>query len=673
MNLNDPHDFTNFTAEKNNKQQQSGSENSSKSTVEVNTVSNSGSGSGMSFFKFLMSVGAAITFIRNFVFNLIFILLAIALFGILSLTSSIDEDASDNSGSSADKEIHPLVTLDLDGPVSQMPEPDDDYSKILKNINENLYNLKEHNILSIEKALKNAASNPNVKTLFVNVSSLPPTSMDVALRIRAAIEQFQKYKGKKSVIVFSKAYTPAGYLISSVAGKVIVDPLGGLTFNGMASSNLYISDLLERFKIEPLVFRAGAYKSAVEPLISNHMSDDVKKEYDYIINSLWNNYLQKLSIKNVKAYELDRLTKHEEYYLHMLKREKTEARLLKRMNLVTDINSEQELKFELIKQYGHSKQSHYEPLATDYRQFVNDDEKPAKSKKKTDTGTIAVVYGIDEITDESENYRAFTPACIRSQLEQIADNPNVKGVILYLNSGGGSVSASEDIRIMISNLRQKGIKVYVSMNSVTASGAYWISTAANKLYASDDTITGSIGVFAVSFAAHRLLNEYGVYEDGVQTSELAKTAIARPMPQAQKDIYAQEVASIYGRFIELVKQSRLKMRHLAPEVYAEGRVFTAQQALSMHMIDKIGSLENVIADMKKDLSKSGHVKKINVIHLSPKATDNMGIFKNLFSASVSGFIPNQYLKALFESLKNTNMSANQKPKMMAIAPYDVKY
>lgn len=177
-------------------------------------------------------------------------------------------------------------------------------------------------------------------------------------------------------------------------------------------------------------------------------------------------------------------------------------------------------------------------------------------------------------------------------------------MLLYINSGGGSVTASEKIRNMLVNFKKAtGKTLTVSMNGLAASGAYWISTAADYVYASPETITGSIGVFSLGISADKLLNEYGVYEDGVETSELARTSIAREMPQSQKIEIQLSVESIYKKFITLARNAHPELQKVDYREFAEGRIFTVYDAKNLHLINDIDTFDNLIANAKKQIEK----------------------------------------------------------------------
>ena len=210
---------------------------------------------------------------------------------------------------------------------------------------------------------------------------------------------------------------------------------------------------------------------------------------------------------------------------------------------------------------------------------------------------------------------------------------------------------------------KKNIPIYVSMNSLCASGAYWISTAADKIFATGETITGSIGVFAIGFSAHRLLNEYGVYQDGVATNDLATVNIANPLSPTQVRAQYLEVKAIYENFVGLVKAARKPLKNVDYHKFAEGKVFMAQDAYNLGLVDKLGTLEDVIKFAKV---KVGKLNKVKVEHLAPEDTSSKGALRDLFLSVGSGIVPDIYLKAGLDLLFK-EPKILEKPTVMAIS------
>ncbi len=637
-----------------------------------------------------MMIGSIITFIRNTVFNIIFILLIIAIFALVGMVNTVADKGSEViaeiSGKSTFEtgDTEPVLLFDLRGPVYEYPLPDDDYSKLTRNLDEKLNNRRINDILSIEKALKAAESEDSIKEIYFDLTDCM-TTFPVAERIYNAILDYKEQKPDTKVTVFAESYGASAYRIATAADRIVIDPLGGFDFKGFASSNLYLKDLLERFRVEPLVFKAGEFKSAVEIFTENRMSEGVKKEYQHIFDSLWKLYKESLNTRENASGALSAVFDNPERFLSELDRFRgSEAQLLKSMGLVDEINSQLNLEYAYSKDYGYE-DNMLNPNMTDYQDLADSVKTPsivskAKKKKHKKSGSdnpvtiethdgsseIAVLYGIGEIKDFSERPTEFTPDNIASQIEKILEDKNIKGVIFYINSPGGSVSASEKIRNLIVKLKEtRELPVYVSMNSLCASGAYWISTACDRLYATPTTITGSIGVFSLGLGIHDLLNEYGVRQDGVETSELARTPIAVRMPESQRRMNTLEVEGIYENFISLVRNARPALKNTDYRVFAEGKVFLCDDALSLKLIDESKDLFGVFEDMKSAV-KQDDKDEISLVHLSSESGNKANLFRSLFIKTASGIMAPEYVKTILDILDKSAAVSERKPKLMAI-------
>lgn len=637
-----------------------------------------------------MMIGSIITFIRNTVFNIIFILLIIAIFALVGLVNTVSDKGSEViaelSGKSTHEieQIEPVLCFDLNGPIYEYPLPDDDYSKLSRSLDEKLNNRRINDILSIEKALKAALNEDGIKEIYLNLTECK-TTFPVAERIYNAVREYKEKKPDTKITAFAESYGASAYRIATAADRIVIDPLGGFDFKGFASSNLYLKDLLDRFRVEPLVFKAGEFKSAVEIFTENRMSDGVKKEYQHIFDSLWKLYKNSLNARDHASSALTAVFDNPERFLSELDRFRgSEAELLKNMGLVDEINSQLNLEYAYSKDYGFE-DNMLNPNMTDYQDLADSiatvstiskakkkkhkkssSENTVKSESSDGKSEIAVLYGIGEIVDFSERPTDFTPDNIASQIEKILEDKNIKGVIFYINSPGGSVTASEKIRNLIVKLKEtREIPVYVSMNSLCASGAYWISTACDRLYATPTTITGSIGVFSVGLGLHDLLNEYGIRQDGVETSELERTAFAVRMPESQRRMNTLQIEGIYENFISLVKNSRRALRNTDYRVFAEGKVFLCEDALSLKLIDDSKDLFGVSEDMKAAIKKDDK-DEITLVHLSSDSGNKANLFKSLFLKTASGFVEPEYVKTILDLLDKSARVSENKPKLMAI-------
>lgn len=288
------------------------------------------------------------------------------------------------------------------------------------------------------------------------------------------------------------------------------------------------------------------------------------------------------------------------------------------------------------------------------------------NKNVRGSGRVAVIYGIGEIMDVGERPTDFTPDNIIPLIEQAQNDSNVNAVVLYLNSPGGSVTASERIRRALETFQKHSLKpLIVSMNGTAASGAYWIASQAEKIYATPTTITGSIGVFGIGFGAHRLLNRYGAYQDGVVTNELALTAIAREMPYSQQAMLNMSVEDTYKTFIELVARNR-GIKPNDYEIYAEGQIFLADDALSIGLVDAVGNLSDAIsyAASQARIRPDG----IEIDHIAPGSGSGMGAFDSIMFGAAQAWLPDEVTYSLVKMRQISRMTRAERPQMMAISP-----
>ncbi len=666
MSNKDPIDFTDI-----NKSSAQGNDSKEQKKVSRRATfvyEDSSGGVSRGICHVLMMIGSVITFIRNTVFNIIFIFLILAIFIAWNLMDTVSKKASDVITDIAGEEevvksVKPVLYFNLSGPIVEYPLPDDDYSVIARSLDEKLNHHVTNDILTIEKALELSQNSKDVKEIYFNLSGLS-ASLSTARRIAKSIQDFKKKDKDTRILAYADSYSASAYQIARNCDEIVLNPMGDFSFKGFAAASLYYKELFEKFSVEPLVFKAGEFKSAVEPFTQNQMSQSVKDEYTEIFESLWSLY-KKASGDKASAFFTGFYDRPENFLSALDAKRGNEARLLLDAGLVTRLADELEINSAYADKYGFKKNLLH-PNLTDYRDFVElKDGFKRVQKKPSGNPKIAVMYGIGEIRDYAEDQVAFTPENIRAQINKILNDKNVKAVVFYINSPGGSVTASEKIRLLVKKLKEtKKVPVYVSMNSLCASGGYWVSTAADRLFATPETITGSIGVFSLGFSVSELLNEYGVYQDGVETSELAKPAIALNMPQSQKQMIELNVKGIYADFISLVKDSRKELKNVNYKDFAEGKIFMAQKAQSMHLIDDIKTFRQVLEMTRQSLDETDR-KNAEVMHVTAGSSGRKDMLKALFFSTASEMIPEEYLKLL---LKLNSTVKNKEHTMMAISP-----
>ncbi len=615
-----------------------------------------------SFFKF---VGATITFVRNVVANLLFLLIL----AVCCMLWMLSDSASDHlnaliDGEQVHKEITsaPVLWLTLSGELDELPLGDDQISKMLSQFSSNMRpDQVRVDLNQLLRVLQKAAVDDEIKTVVADISKLSLPSTQAVLRLIDECDKFKELThGKKPLIFFSESFSQGTYIVASHASEIILDPFGAVDIHGLSLSTLYYAPLLERFKLTPYVFRAGTHKSAVEPLLRDSMSPEVKEEYSQIANSMWTNF-EEIVKKGRPSLKGALLPNADEYLQSMRDAQGDNAKRALFAGLVDKLMTLDDLKKSLADIYPSNKDDtqvnaiSMEDYETLYATRAN--------KKATSQKQLAVIYGMGTICNSNDNPRAFSPDNMAYLLDTITQDPKNKGVLLYIDSGGGEVGASEEIRRMIVKLHEKGLKVAVYMADVTASGAYWIATAADKIYASEHTLTGSIGVFATTIGADKLLNEYGVTQDGVITSPLAENPIAKPLNKYQKELIELEIGNTYSKFLKLVCNARhLDIKN--KDLFAEGRVFTAEDAKKLGLIDDITTLQGAIDALEAEcgLQKDESVWRSYVVPMG----NNLGMLPQLLVNKLGSLLPNSVLKLLLETPAATGVKEPQKAELMAI-------
>lgn len=785
--------------------------------------------------KFVLAVGSWITFARNFVFNAIFLLMLFVIFGgYLAVKSFTENGISLSSGSieAIDMQTSEAQVLyfDLSGPISEMPFSSNGLDNIQRELEIALYGRQSHELVAIEKALTLVSNDPSIKKVILSLDNMGPISLSMAERIGFAMENAKAKERRKSdddfereVVVVGYGFNQGAYAIAAHADRIVMDSLGEIDFRGIAMSSLYFKDMLDKANITPYIFRAGHFKSAVEPFMLNGMSYDVRREYQALAFKSWDLYKQALAYRpqttktnilpDATSYVqwinasggsraqlqlsqglVDDIMPLDTYYQSLAEEVNADFATPYRPALITyqdyllrhnlrsggpknvgalsqievksapnafikleesaitqaafesartllnvsvnslsalispnstkansaatpsvDESAQQETSAPAASEdsvvahnvnatsiaqdnldqaptpalsqdpavatakpsYNANTLERAHPMMANHMELNNTkgqsigskirDKRAAQGNKVTkNSGQIAVIYGIGEIIDVGEKPTDFTPDNIIPVIEDVQNDSSISAVVLYLNSPGGSVIASERIRRALETFQKYSTKpLVVSMNGTAASGAYWIASQAEKLYATPSTITGSIGVFGLSFGAHKLLNKYGAYQDGVVTNELALTAIAKEMPYTQQTMYNLSVEKTYKDFIELVAKNRgIKANDY--EIFAEGQVFLADDALSIGLIDAVGRLDDAIfyAAEQANINPKG----IKVVHKAPGANTSMGIFDSIMFGFSQAYLPKELTYSLVKMRQVGKIATQERPSIMALSP-----
>lgn len=620
--------------------------------------------------KGLLFIGSALTFIRHFICNTIMVVAVFFIWLGMEFADEVKDlpqNMVEQSKTAMPLEKPQLLNMNLAGEISEMPFSDNEFDVFTRELNASLGENKLHSLDLIEKTLKTAALDPDIKALVLNLDQMGAISLEMAERIGKALDSFKNGQQDlhKKVYVFATTYTQSRYIIAAHADEIVLDPLGSLNFKGIGLNTLYYKALLDRFKITPYIFRAGEFKSAVEPFIRNDMSAGVKQEYQKIANGIWDEYLKLINKRPGALSIVNKLIANPQHYIDSIASHNgNQATLALNLKLCDKIASFEELQAQLAKDFGLKEKTLYTPKSIAYEDYLPFYDQ--KSTAKTEHDKFVCIYGLGEITDNSQYVSDFSPKNLVPILDKIALDDSVKGVLFYINSGGGSVSGSEKIARALKRLKVSGKKVVVSFNGTGASGAYWIAANADKIVATSTSLTGSIGVFGMSFGFDKLLNDYGITQDGVVTHETANYNIAKPMSATEMALNKLTIEGIYDKFLKLVTENRPHLKAQNYKEFAEGKVFMANDAKALGLIDAIGD-----KDQAYELLCEITALKLPLENLVPSQEKNLGFLQNIFFSKISIYLPHEITKALLNlSLKNQEKVDNST--IMAISPVEIK-
>lgn len=414
---------------------------------------------------------------------------------------------------------------------------------------------------------------------------MPETNLTKLRYIAKAINEF-KASGKP-VYAVGDFYNQSQYYLASYANKIFLSPDGAVMLRGYSAYNLYYKTLLEKLDVNTHVFRVGTYKSAIEPFIRDDMSDAARESASRWLTQLWGAYVDDVATN--RQIDAKTLTPSMDEFLALLKQSSGNlADLSLKVGLVDELATRQQIRKELADIFGSDGDDSYNAVSYyDYRPTVT-------PKFDMASDDIAVVVASGAIMDGSQPRGTVGGDTLASLLRQARNDDKVKAVVLRVDSPGGSAFASEVIRNEIEAIKAAGKPVVISMSSLAASGGYWISMSGDQIVAQPTTLTGSIGIFSVITTFEKGLNKLGVYTDGVGTSPFSGVGVTTGLTDGVKDALQMGIEHGYHRFISLVAENR-HMSEQDVDKVAQGRVWTAQDAQKLGLVDKLGDFDDAVA------------------------------------------------------------------------------
>jgi protease-4 len=556
-----------------------------------------------------------------------------------------------SSAGKADKQIsevekNSILHITLNTPIkdrtSENPFENFDFNTL-----ENSSNLGLDKILaSIEKA----KSDDRIEGICLDLTFIN-TGMASIEEIRNALLDFKK--SKKWIISYSEVYTQGTYYLASVADKIYVNPVGIVELKGLATQLMFFKNMLAKLDVDVQIIRHGKFKSAVEPFMLEKMSASNREQLEKILNTAWGSMINGIAAsRDIKTATINELADG-------LKIQDAKDAL--KYNFVDGLMYKDELLAELRNKLHLEENADITTISLGKYSKAKLKGKKLKSKNK-----IAVIYAAGNIVSGKGSKDQMGSETISKAIREARLDDDVKAIVLRVNSGGGSALAS-DVMWRETTLAKKAKPFIVSMGDVAASGGYYIACAADKIVASEKTITGSIGVFGVIPNMEGFFNnKMGITFDGAKTNDHADMmSLFKPLTGEEKDIIQIGVEKIYDDFITKVAAGR-GMTKAEIDAIGQGRVWIGNDALEIGLVDEIGGLNRAI-DIAQEMAKLENFELENY----PKRKDPV----EQFIEELSGNLETRFMKAkLGDNYKYYQKmeSVTKNTGVMARIPFDIE-
>ena len=442
-------------------------------------------------------------------------------------------------------------------------------------------------------AINDAKSDGRITLLVLDLEKMGEASLGHLEEIGLALEEF-KSSGKK-IISIGSSYTQTQYYIASFADEILLEggslnPLGGVMLTGLSLHPLYYKNLLDKLDLDFRVFSAGEYKDAVEPYLRDDMSEIARMGNQQWLDGLWETYKNTiLKNRQISSNAFHRYTN--EYNQLLTKSGDDPDQLALDYGFVDELHDPASWKAKIITLVGAGENSFRQVTYTDYLKA----QRNISSTSNPGINKIAVITASGTILEGDQPSGFVGSDSIVSLIEKVRMDDNIRALVFRVDSPGGSAGASEEIRRELELVQKEGKPVVVSMGGYATSGGYWISSTANKIFALESTITGSIGVFMVFRSYASALSKFGISGDGVGTTNLS--GAFNPLSSINpilEDTLQRSVSSAYIRFLDLVSEGR-NMTVVEAENAANGKVWTGKKALALGLIDAIGDLGDAVS------------------------------------------------------------------------------
>ncbi len=570
----------------------------------------------------------------------IFIFLMLCLFGIVLIGTIFGGEAE-----GVEVKGNSVIELNLE-------DVKNDYAGKYKDPWMTIFADKKHiGLTDVIHAIEEAKTDNNIKGISI-LNNDSPLGMAQSTALRDALEDFKK--SGKFIMAYANSFSQKEYYLNSIANTVYLNPVGDMDFKGLSSEVMFFKDLQEKSGVKMEVIRHGKYKSAVEPFLENKMSDANRKQITALLNSIWISVTNDISkSRNISVAKLNQIANG------LLARTPQMAKAQKLVDVVA---------YEDVYHAAIKKALDVEP-SEDYnkvsiRDYTINSTRTSKISDANDE--IAIIYAQGEIQSGEGDVNVIGEGSMRRSLQEARKNDKIKAVVLRINSPGGNALTSDLIWREV-ELTKKVKPVVVSMGNYAASGGYYIACNANKIFAENNTITGSIGVFGILPNFSQLATKIGIHVEQVKTHEnSANYSPFVPLDEKFKAVTLEGVEHIYKTFVTHVAEGR-KMTFAQVDAIAQGRVWTGADAIKIGLVDKIGGLDDAI----KEAASLAKIKTYSTQNFPEYEKNFDDILENLpFAKSKEAFIKEEIGEENYLVLEQIKRIQTQKG-IQAIMPFTI--
>ncbi len=516
--------------------------------------------SGASFFKIMLA-----SIVGIIIVTIIFSMITGLIVGGLIAKTSKENEIGKNT----------VLVIKLNNPIVEQQQGN-------MNPNVEILNIAKTGTIGLNRildAIATAKDDENIKGIFLDITIVQAFYSEL-YEIKRALEDF-KTSGK-FIVAHSDIYTHNSYYLASVADKLYLTPTGNFLWKGFASQVMYYKETLEKLEIQPEIIRHGKFKAAVEPFLLSEMSNENRIQIEKYLGSLWEQYIDDISkarnldpkALNLYADSLLISSSEKAVALGLIDQEKFRNDVIDEIKTLAGLDIDDKIRTIELEDY--------------ISYYVSPD--------KSNEDKIAIIYAEGEIISGKSTNSSMGSLTISKAIRNASNDKSVKAIVLRVNSPGGSALASEVMLHEIELAKDKK-PVVVSMGKYAASGGYYISCYADKIFAEPYTITGSIGVFGMLFNAQKLLNnKLGIKINVVKTNKNSDFGgFFRPLSATERQYLQFQIEDIYDKFIGHVAIGRNMSKEEVDKI-GQGRVWAANDALKIGLVDEIGTIDDAIIE-----------------------------------------------------------------------------